>query len=79
VGRPQTLAAHLVLERVDHPAAVLVQRDELQVREHEVERLDLLPHERVDPVQFRLVLGVGPEVPCHVLASWLPTRIGFLE
>ena len=49
VRGPQPLAAHLVLQRVDRLAPVLVERDELQVREHEVERLDLLPHERRRP------------------------------
>ena len=35
----------------------------VRVAEHEVERLDLLAHERVDPVELRLELGVGLEVP----------------
>ena len=31
----------------------------------QVERLDLLAHELVDPVELRLELGLGLEVPCH--------------
>ena len=30
-----------------------------------VDRLDLVAHELVDPVELRLVLGVGLEVPTH--------------
>ena len=35
----------------------------VRVAEHEVERLDLVAHELVDPVELRLVLGIGLEVP----------------
>jgi len=38
---------------------------ELEVREREVQRLALLPHEAVDPVQLLLELGIGLEVPRH--------------
>ena len=65
VGRPQPLAAHLLLQRVDDLAAGVVERRELQAGPHQVERLDLLPHERVDPVQLRLELGLGLEIPRH--------------
>ena len=63
--------AHLVLQRVDDRPPGVVERVELQVGEEQVERLDLLPHERVDPVELGLVLGVGPEIPCHRVCSSL--------
>ena len=39
------------------------------VREDQVERLDLLAHELADPLQLRLELGLGLEVPRHRVAS----------
>jgi AcrR family transcriptional regulator len=68
VRRPHPAAAHFFLQRVDDLAAVLVERREREPGPHEVERLDLLAHERVDPVQLLLELGVGLEVPSHVAA-----------
>ncbi len=65
VRRPQVVAPHFLLERVEDLAQLLVGRCELQPRKHEVERLDFLADELVGPVQLRLVLGVGLEVPCH--------------
>ena len=59
VGGPEAALAHLVLQRVDDRPPGVVERVELQVGEEHVERLDLLPHERVDPVELGLVLGIG--------------------
>ena len=57
----------------------VVERVELQVGEEQVERLDLLAHERVDPVQLLLVLGLGLGIPCHRRCSSCvgAIRIGF--
>ena len=48
----------------DPPQAV-IRRRELPPAPHQVERLDLVPHELVGPVQLSLVLGVGLEIPRH--------------
>ena len=69
VRGPEPLAPHLLLQRVDGLTALALQRDELEVGEREVERLDLLPDELVDPVQFLLVVGIGLEVPRHAAPS----------
>src|SRR5262249_52155318 len=63
--RPEVAAAHFFLQWIDDLAPRLVQRHELLVRPEQVERLDLLAHERVDPVELLLELGLGFEVPCH--------------
>jgi len=63
--RPQALPPHLLLHRVDGLPPLALERRELQVGEGEVERLDLLPHELVGPVQLLLVVGFGFEVPRH--------------
>src|SRR5690606_34551179 len=82
---PQTFCANLLLERVDGLAAESVERDELFVFPHEVERFDLLAHERIGPVQLLLVLGLGLEVPGHcaslpsVRISISIPRISFLH
>ena len=65
MGSPQPLTPHLVLQRVDDLAPGPVQRHELLVRKHEVERLDLGTNELVSPVELLLVLGVGFKIPCH--------------
>src|SRR6185503_4927685 len=59
---PQTPLAHLVLERRDQLLADRVV-DVIRVRHHEVERLDLVAHELLDPVEVLLELGIGLEVP----------------
>src|ERR1700684_3980827 len=65
VGRPQTLLGDRLLERVDDLPDRLARGRERQVGPDQVERLDVLAHERVRPVQFRLELGLGLEIPRH--------------
>src|SRR5205807_8678338 len=61
----QPLTTHLLLQRIDDLAPGLIQRHELLVREHVVERLDLRTNELVRPIQLLLVLGVRLEIPRH--------------
>src|SRR3546814_9027968 len=63
VRGPQPLVAHLLLERVEDLAHPLIGWREHEVRPQHVERLDLLPHEGISPVQLRLVLRLRLEVP----------------
>jgi hypothetical protein len=51
MGCPQTLLAHLFLERVDDRAPGFGQWGELQVRPGQVERFDLVGDELIRPVQ----------------------------
>ena len=74
---PEALVPDLVLQRVDGPAAVVVQRREGQARPDEVQRLDLLPDELVGPVQLLLELGIGLEVPRHCVPLVGVGRIRF--
>jgi len=62
---PHLLAAHLVLQRIDDSPPRLVQWREREPRPHAVERLDLVAHERIGPVQLLLELGLGLEIPRH--------------
>src|SRR5438876_579096 len=48
---PQVLLAHALLERVDDRAAGVVEGVVGEAREHQVEWLDLVAHERVRPVE----------------------------
>lgn len=75
VGGPQTLFAHLTLERadgveVDGAGAVVRFR---VAREEDVERLDLIPYEGVGPVEAGLERGVGAEVP-HMAVPFRATE-----
>src|ERR1700727_1625325 len=54
VGRPQPLLADRLLERVDDLPDRLARGRERQVGPDQVERLDVLAHERVRPVQLLL-------------------------
>ena len=65
VGGPQALGPHLVLQRVDDGAQGLVGRRELEPPPQHVDRLHLGPHELRRPVQLRLVLRIGLELPGH--------------
>ena len=62
---PQVLLAHALLERVDDRAAGVVEGVVGEAREHQVEWLDLVAHERVRPVELLLELGLSLEVPRH--------------
>src|SRR5690606_5094419 len=44
--------------------------------QHEVERLDLVAYEFVDPVQFALEICIGFKVPCHVSLLWFSAMGG---
>jgi hypothetical protein len=63
--RPQAIVANLLLERIDDPAPLLVERQELAARKQHLEGFHLLAHELADPVQLLLELRFGGEVPGH--------------
>src|SRR5262249_48201082 len=65
VGGPQPALPDLLLQRVDDLPQAFVRRAVLQPAEGQVERLDLVPDERVGPVELGLVLGIGLEIPRH--------------
>ena len=70
VACPQPLFAHPVLKWAHDLGEFGGQRrvdDVLALIGEVVERLDLVAHERVHPVELRLKLGVGAEVP-HVIS-----------
>ena len=52
MARPQFLLAHPLLQGVDDLAELVVERMEGVVPPHEVERLDLVTDEGVDPVEL---------------------------
>ena len=61
VGGPQAALAHLLLQRRDRAhEAVLA-----ELLEDGLDRPDLLAHEVAHPVELRLELGLGGEVPRH--------------
>ncbi|MCY1380722.1 hypothetical protein D9M69_685690 [compost metagenome] len=62
--RPQLASLHLRLQRFDQ---LLEQRivDIPRAAQHMIEGLDFLPYKLLDPIQFRLYLGVGLKVPGH--------------
>ncbi len=64
VARPQAALLHALLQRLQdrHRARVALV---VGAAEHVVERLDLVSHERVQPVELALELGLGLEVPGH--------------
>ena len=62
--RPETLVLHLVLEALHERPDLRVLRPH-RVREHVLERLDLLAAELLDPVELLLELRLGREVPTH--------------
>src|SRR6185437_4960095 len=62
--RPQTLVLHLVLETL-HEGPHLRVFGAHRVGEDELERLDLLAAELLDPVELLLELRLGGEVPTH--------------
>ena len=64
VAGPQALVLHLLLQRLDRASGDRVGLV-VRVAEHEVERLDLLAHELVDPVELFLELRIGLEIPRH--------------
>jgi hypothetical protein len=72
MGGPQPALAHLLLQRVDDLPQAFVRRDVLLPGNGQVERLDLVPDERVSPVELGLVLGIGLEIPRHRASRWLP-------
>ena len=61
VGGPQAALAYLLLQRRDgaHEAVLA------ELLEHGLERPDLLAHEVAHPVELRLELRLGREVPRH--------------
>ena len=63
VRRPQLLLAHLLLQRGDRAAEALL----AHLAVDRLDRPDLLPHERLHPVQLLLELGLGREVPRHAM------------
>ena len=60
--RPQALGLDLVLQALHQRLDLRVLRPD-RVREHVLERLDLLPAELLDPVELLLELRLGREVP----------------
>ena len=64
---PEAVLPHLCLQRIGdllvHRVPPVVRRG--GVREREVERLDLPPHEHVRPVELLLKLGLRLEIPGH--------------
>ena len=66
--RPQALVLDLVLQALDERLDLRVLRAH-RVREHELERLDLLAAELLDPVELLLELRFGGEIPSHVRDS----------
>src|SRR5262249_55616187 len=66
VARPQAALSHLLMERPDDTHRDRVGLVVLAAREHEVERLDGIADERIDPVELGLELRLGLEVPRHV-------------
>ena len=74
VGGPQVVVPHLLLHRIDDGPQLIVQGMELLVRVEDVERLDLVGDELACPVQLRLELRFGGEIPGHrwgPFACWL--------
>ena len=69
MGGPQAPLPDLLLQRRDELLADRVLHVP-GVVDHEVERLDLLPHERLDPIEFLLELGLGLEIPTHAISFW---------
>ena len=63
--RPQALVLHLLLQAPHVLLHLRVGRAH-RVGEDELERLDLLPAELLDPVELLLELRFGGEVPSHV-------------
>ena len=69
VAGPQALLADLLLQRFDERLAAGGAVDgHAQMRE----RLDLLRHEVLDPVELLLELRIGLEIPGHALSPWRP-------
>jgi hypothetical protein len=64
VTGPEPALLHLRLERLHHRARARVGLV-VRVAEYVVERLDLVAHECVDPVQLALKLRFGLEIPGH--------------
>ena len=69
VSGPEPAAPYFLPQRFDDPASLIVQRNELQVREDQIEWLDLLAHEIVRPLQLLLVIGFSFETPDHPCSS----------
>ena len=65
VGGPQALALDLVLHRVGEALERRPPFGRAPLLGQRLERDDLLPDERAHPVQLRLELGFGGEVPSH--------------
>ena len=67
VAGPQAAFADLLFERVDDGPQCVVERVEGLVPPKKVDRLNLVADEGVDPVQLLLELGLGGELPPHLL------------
>ena len=65
--RPQALVLHLLLQRVDDRLDLRVAGPH-RAGEDEVEGLDLLLAELLDPVELLLELRIGREVPRHAIS-----------
>ena len=65
VTRPQAGVADFSLQWVDEITQLAFERVVRQAREHEIDGLDLVGEELVDPVELVLELRVGLEIPCH--------------
>ena len=71
--RPQPLVLDLLLQAADIGLDMRVRRAH-GVREHVLERLDLLLTELLDPVELLLEIRISREVPRHTL-GFCPTRL----
>jgi len=71
-GTPTSLSrSWALLERVDDRPHSGGWNVETAAGQDQIERLDIVSHEAVDPVELGLKLGVGGEVPGHAPMSWL--------
>jgi hypothetical protein len=56
---PQTFVANLLFERVDDPAPLVAQREELAASEEDLQRFHLVTDEAADPLELLLELRLG--------------------
>src|SRR5690606_25911949 len=67
VAGPQPPFLHDLLQRAHQGGEARIVDIPLAAQ-HEVEGLDLVAYELIDPVQLALEVCVGLEVPCHILS-----------
>ena len=67
---PEAALLDLGLQRTDQGIALRI-LDLIGKAEDVVERLDLLLHKKVDPVQFLLKFRIGFEIPRHDVSPFL--------